>query len=278
VRWRRRAAISLKKAGKLFDPQLEYIEIPLEGTVLPGYFRKAAPGKTPVTTLIMIGGAETFAEDLFFYIAPQAFDRGYNFLTVDLPGQGLLPLEGKFFHPTIDVPIKAVVDYALGRSDVSPRRLAVYGYSSSGGFVPQAAVHDKRIKAVAMNNCVVDAHVGIAKMAVATATPDVVRTWSSFKLRTNHSIAWRFGLKMENLPGLVEANKGFRFDPARIAAPALILVASGEYQSPGIKRQNDLCFKLLPNAKKRMVITPVEEALYHGEPQPHEPGVIRLAG
>ncbi|MHC1743240.1 MAG: carboxylesterase family protein [Syntrophobacteraceae bacterium] len=83
----------LKKAGTLFHPQLETIEIPFEGTVLPGYFRKAAEGKTPAGTLIMIGGAETFAEDLFFYIAPQAFDRGYNFLTVDLPGQGLLPLE-----------------------------------------------------------------------------------------------------------------------------------------------------------------------------------------
>ncbi|MGV8059442.1 MAG: hypothetical protein AB2L12_15685 [Smithellaceae bacterium] len=72
-----KSRLPLKKAGKLFNPHLEYIEIPFEGTVLPGYFRKAAPGKTPVKTLIMIGGAETFVDDLFFYIAPQAFDRGY---------------------------------------------------------------------------------------------------------------------------------------------------------------------------------------------------------
>ena len=37
----------LKKAGELFDPPLEYFEIPFEGTVLPGYFRKAAPGTKP---------------------------------------------------------------------------------------------------------------------------------------------------------------------------------------------------------------------------------------
>ena len=55
----------------------------------------------------MIGGGETFAEDLFFYIAPQAYDRGYNFMTVDLPGQGLLPLEGKCFRPDMQVPMKA---------------------------------------------------------------------------------------------------------------------------------------------------------------------------
>ena len=87
----------LKKAGKLFDPQLEYIEIPFEGTVLPGYFRKAAPGKTPRKTLIMIGGSETFAEDLFFYVASQAFDHGYNFLTVDVPGAGAAPPGGERF-------------------------------------------------------------------------------------------------------------------------------------------------------------------------------------
>jgi len=36
----------LKKAGTLFDPPLEYFEIPFEGTVLPGYFRKAARNET----------------------------------------------------------------------------------------------------------------------------------------------------------------------------------------------------------------------------------------
>ena len=70
----------LRQAGSLLAPQLEYIEVPFEGTVLPGYFRKAAPGETPRKTLIMVGGAETFSEDLFFYIAYQAYDRGYNFL------------------------------------------------------------------------------------------------------------------------------------------------------------------------------------------------------
>jgi hypothetical protein len=125
--------------------------------------------------------------------------------------------------------------------------------------VPQAAVQDKRIKAVAMNNCLVDAHDAIAKMAVATATPEVTKTWSSFKLRSIQSIAWRFGVDTKNLPGLVEANKGFQFDPAKVTAPSLILVSNGEYQSPEIQRQTKLCIDGLPNPKKRLVITPAEE-------------------
>ena len=249
----------LKKAGKFLSPQLEYIEIPFEGTVLPGYFRKANSGKTPAKTIIMIGGAETYAEGHFFYIGPQTFDRGYNFLTVEIPGQGILPLEGKFFRADMAAPIRALVDYALSRPDVDPQRLAIFGMSSGGGFAPMAAEKDNRIKAVIMSNAVMDAGTGISKTAVASATPEVTKTWSPFKQRLYEAIAWRFGLAKNDLSGLVEANRPLQFDPAKIAAPALILVASGEYQSPEIKRQNDLCFKLLPNAKKRMVITPVEE-------------------
>ncbi len=81
-----KARTVFQKAAKLVKPKLEYFEIPFEDTVLPGYFRQAFAGNSRQKTLIMIGGGETFAEDLFFYIGAQAFDRGYNFMTVDLPG------------------------------------------------------------------------------------------------------------------------------------------------------------------------------------------------
>ena len=255
----RKSRALMKRAGELLDPPLESIEIPFEGTVLPGYFRKAAPGDAPAETLIMIGGAETFAEDQYFYIAPQAFDRGYNFLTVDLPGQGLSPFEGRFLRSDVEAPMKAVVDYALARRDVDPDRLAAYGISSGGGFVPQAAAHDHRISAVVMNNCVVDAGAGVARMAVATATPKVVAGWSSFERITDQLIAWRFGVDMNDLPGLVAANRNFRFDPAAVTSPALILVAGGEMKSSEIQRQNRICLEGLPNPRKSLIVTPADE-------------------
>lgn len=131
----------LKEAGKLFDPPLETIEIPFEGRMLPGYFREATPGKTPSKTLSktlsMVGGSETFAEDLFFYIGLQTFDRGYNFLTVDLPGQGMLPMEGKFFRRDMNVPMKAVVDYALSRPEVVTGGLPSTGTAPAGLSYPR---------------------------------------------------------------------------------------------------------------------------------------------
>ena len=108
-----------QKGGALFDPPVEYFEIPFEKTKLPGYFRKAASGDRPVKTLLMIGGGETFAEDLFFYIAHQAHARGYNFATVDLPGQGMLPMEGMVFRTDTHAAMKAVVDALVKRSDVT---------------------------------------------------------------------------------------------------------------------------------------------------------------
>lgn len=248
----------MRRAGALLEPRLEYVEIPFEGTLLPGYFRRAGD-KRPAPTLIMIGGAETFAEDQYFYIAPQAFARGWNFLTVDLPGQGLLPLEGRFFRPDMEKPMRAVVDDALSRKEVDPTRLAAYGISSGGGFVPMAAVHEKRLKALVLNNCVVDAGAGVARMAVATATPEVARAWTSFKRQTNQCIAWRFGLAPDDLPGLVEANRPFRFDPARVDAPTLIVVGSGEYASPEIERQTRLCLDCLASPRKDLAITPADE-------------------
>ncbi len=247
----------LKKAGKLFQPELEYIEIPFEGTVLPGYFRKAAAGKTPRRTLIMIGGSETFAEDLYFYIASQSFDHGYNFITVDLPGQGLLPFAGKYFNPAMDVPVKAVVDYALGRADVDPERLAVYGYSTGGFIAPRAAMNDPRIKAVAASHSVVDGYAEVANMP--KITHEAAKVWSSFKLGSYQAMAWRYGLKIDDIEGLLKANEGFGYDPSKVTQPALVLVAGGEYKSPEVQRQTKLSIAGLSNPKTRLVITPDEE-------------------
>lgn len=249
----------LKKAGPLFDPPLEYFEVPFEGTVLPGYFRKAAAGTKPEKTLIMIGGGETFAEDLFFYIAPQTHDRGYNFMTVDLPGQGILPLEGKTFRPDMNVPLKAVIDYALSRPDVDPERLAAYGYSGGGGFVPQAAMHDQRIKAIAMNSAVVDAHPLFSAMPEVRATGKEIASWTTFHGNIVKTICWRWGVSMDNPAGLADANRGYTFDPAKVTTAPLIIVGEGEYKSGEVKRQQKIAMDNFPNPWKKMVITPANE-------------------
>ncbi len=246
----------MRKAGPLFDPPLEYFEVPFEGRLLPGYFQ-AAPGSGPRKTLLMIGGGETFAEDLYFYIAPRAIERGYNFATVDLPGQGMLPAQGMVFRTDTYKPMKPVVDYVLSRPEVDPSRLASYGISGGGLFAPQAAQHDPRIRAVAMNAAVVDAHALFATMPAAAAAPQDMATWSSFHSGVVKSICWRYGV--DKPTDLVAANKGNTFNPAKIAVPALIIVGEGEYANQEVRRQQKVAMDGFPNPAKRMVVTPSDE-------------------
>lgn len=249
----------LRKAGTLFSPAVEYFDIPFENTVLPGYFWKASPDGQPAKTLLMIGGGETFAEDLFYYIARQSHDRGYNFATVDLPGQGLLPLEGMVFRTNTHVAMKAVVDHLLSRPEVDPNGLAAYGFSGGGLFVPQAAMHDPRLKAIAMNSAVVDAHALFATMPAALDSPEARAKWSSFHAGVVGSICWRYGVPSDQPEKLVDANDGNTFDPALIAAPALIIVGEGEYRILEVQRQQKIALDHFPHPAKKLVVTPADE-------------------
>ena len=225
---------------------------------MPGYFRKA-PGDKPARTLLVIGGGETFAEDSVFYIAPQAYDRGYNFMTIDLPGQGLMPAEGKVFRPDMYVPMKAVVDYAVSRAEVDPDQLAVYGYSGGGNFVPQAAMHDPRLAAIAMNSGVVDAYPLFSTMPAVLASPEEMASWTTFHANIVKGVCWRWGVPMDNPSALVAANKGFTFDPAQVKVPALLIIGEGDYKSQEIQRQQKVIMDGLPNPQKKMVILPGNE-------------------
>lgn len=249
----------MKKAGELLNPPMEYFEIPFEGTVLPGYFWKAKKSDKKTKTLVMIGGGETHIEDNYFYIAPEAHKRGYNFVTIDLPGQGLMPFEGQFYGADSEVPIKSLMDYILSRPDVDPEKVAMYGISGGGYYVPRAATKEKRIKAIAVNSAIIDQEKVFANMPIAKATPEVLKTWPAFKRQTAGVIAWRAGLDLSNVIGLVAANKGFIYDPKDVTCPALILIGEGEYSSDTIKEEQKKFYDNISSPEKRFIVTPANQ-------------------
>lgn len=246
------------KAGELLNPKIEYVKIPYEDTFIPAFFRKAKNNDKPTKTILMIGGGETFAEDLYFYLAKQAFDRGYNFMTVDLPGQGIMPLNDHIFRADTYIPMKSVVDYVCDRSDVDTEKLVAYGISGGGVFVPQAAAHDKRIKAIAMNSGVYDAHSLFASMPVTKATKEEMSNWTSFHHNVVQSINWRWGIDMNTPADLIDANSDFKFEPSEITVPTLLIIGEGEYKSTEVQRQQKMIMENA-NAPVRMVITPSNE-------------------
>ena len=251
-----RSRALFQEAAVLFEPALEYLEIPFEGTMLPGYFRKPNQSDTPRKTLLMIGGGETFAEDLYFYIGPAAIARGYNFMTVDLPGQGGLPLEGVTFRPDMDTPMKPVVEYLLSRRDVDPERLAAYGISGGGYYVPRAAAYDKRIKACVANSLLYDLD-RILKVSLFQFG-ELFKKHDPMAYRIADMIAWRWGAKSPL--SLIAKCKGYVFDPSLITCPTLILIGEGEYQgSKEAQRQQHAGLDAIQNPQKKLVIVPLNE-------------------
>jgi hypothetical protein len=255
ARYERSRAL-FKEAAALFDPVMEYLEIPFEGTVMPGYFLKPDRSDTPRKTLLMIGGGETFAEDQYFYVGPAAVARGYNFMTVDLPGQGSLPLEGVVFRPDMETPMKPVVDYALSRPDVDPDRLAAYGISGGGYFVPRAAAYEKRIRACIANSLLYDLD-RIFKSSLVQFG-DLFKKHDPMTYHIVDMIAWRWGAR--NPLDLIAKNHDFKFDPGLITCPALIVIGEGEYQgSKEVQRQQHAGLEAIQNPHKDLVIAPLNE-------------------
>jgi hypothetical protein len=83
--------------------------------------------------------------------------RGYDCLTFDGPGQGYALWKQKlYFRPDWEKVITSVVDFALSRTDVDPKRVAIQGISQGGYWVPRAVAFEKRIAAAIADPGVVD--------------------------------------------------------------------------------------------------------------------------
>jgi hypothetical protein len=248
------------KAGSMFRPQIEMINIPFENTYLPGCYVKAEGTWDRTKTIIAIGGAETFFIDLYFQIALPALKRGYNFVTVDIPGQGALPLEGHFFRPDTEKPIGAILDFIMSRPEVDTERIAVYGISGGGYYVPRAAVHDKRIKACITNCAVTDIGKIMGEMAIQNqkAVAGGIKM-SPFNIRMFQIMAWRHGVSNNNIPGVLEKTREFKFDPSLISCPALNICSNGEYLNPSSKAMEEYYMQALSNPNKKMIVAQFED-------------------
>jgi hypothetical protein len=64
----KRSRSLLRKAGELMDPALEYFEVPFEGTVLPGYFRKADKSGAPPSSHCIGENRSLMGEILFDWL------------------------------------------------------------------------------------------------------------------------------------------------------------------------------------------------------------------
>ncbi|GAB3618367.1 alpha/beta hydrolase [Okibacterium endophyticum] len=135
---------------------IERVRIPYEGTALPGWFVSGSEAGQR-QTLIMVNGSDGAVSALWGSGAADAVTRGYNVLLFDGPGQQSMLFEHNVgFRPDWEAVITPVVDYLLGRTDVDAGRIAMYGISQAGYWVPRALAFEHRIAAAIADPGVVD--------------------------------------------------------------------------------------------------------------------------
>ena len=122
---------------------IEKLTIAYQDSYLPGYYLHSGDN---CPTLIMIGGGDTYREDLFYFAGYPGWIRNYNVLMVDLPGQGSNPSRGLVFDADASIPISLCIDWLENRNP-KLNYLAIYGVSGGGYFTAQAVEKDPRIHA-----------------------------------------------------------------------------------------------------------------------------------
>jgi hypothetical protein len=145
------------EAASRFDPLVEKVEIPYEDTTLPGYLFKVDDSGHARPLLLLNNGSDSDAADMYLMGGAAALERGYNALSYDGPGQGAaLFLQDLYFRPDWEEVVTPVVDFALGRPEVDPERIAIMGVSQAGYWVPRAVAFEHRIAAAIADPGVLD--------------------------------------------------------------------------------------------------------------------------
>ena len=139
-----------KKALLYFEVPGEHVAIPYEdGATIYGILRK--PWHTPrPPVVILVPGLDSVKEELHNY-GDDFLRRGMATLAIDGPGQGEMEFEHAMRFD-YEVPIKYVIDYLEGRTDVDARRVGLMGVSLGGYYAPRVAAFEPRLKA-AIANC-----------------------------------------------------------------------------------------------------------------------------
>lgn len=251
-------------AARLFDPPIEHVRIPYGQHTLRGYFIRAGDSDAPKPTLINAGGGESMAEDMLYLFGLGDAERGYNHLTVDMPGQGSTALEGMLMTPRPEEPMRAIIDYAVSRSDVDPERLAVYGPSFGGYAVARAAAYDSRIKAIITNSMILNMREYLvqAKELLYLARFEKIPGYQLFTRLTGSWLAglynimdtWKYKWGVSTMAEWLDACNEYVVDPSRITCPTLLLVGEDEYAFPASRHFQHEALAKIQNPTKELII------------------------
>lgn len=120
---------------RLSEAGMRRWEIPFEGTFLPAYV--TADFERAKRLIVIVGGGDTYVEDLWFFGGRDAVRRAEAALMVDLPGQGDTPARGLHFGPETVTALRHVLAAVRERGFAGD--VILMGWSGGGIFTTHVA-------------------------------------------------------------------------------------------------------------------------------------------
>jgi fermentation-respiration switch protein FrsA (DUF1100 family) len=148
-----------QRACELFEPPIERLEVPYEGTSYPAYYvaPKNPDGKAAPCVLQLPGLDSTKEQTLG--LALELAERGIASLLADPPGVGeALLFRGLKARHDYEVPCTAALELLAQRPEIDPKRVAVCGVSLGGYYAPRAAAMEPRFAACVAWGAIWDYH------------------------------------------------------------------------------------------------------------------------
>ncbi|WP_280530335.1 S9 family peptidase [Paenibacillus lautus] len=264
---------TFRQALSLLDHHWEIVSIPYEDTELPGYLYLA--GNRPGPVLIVHGGYDSTAEELYFQVVTSALERGYHCLVFEGPGQGAVIREQRIpFRHDWEAAVTPVVDYLTKRPEVISDKIALMGISLGGYLAPRAAAYEHRLAACIANDGLFSFQVGAMAEALGINTSDKSDLSSP---ETENLIAsimakdtgtrWgiengQFTFLATNVEELVRKTEPFTLEGVaeQIKCPVLVCEAEHDHAFAG---QPERLFQSLKGSKTYMKFTAEDSAEEH---------------
>jgi hypothetical protein len=255
------------------------VQVPYEGTVLPGYLLRPDATGAARPTLVMTNGSDESLPGLLGNGAAAALARGWNAFVFDGPGQQSLLFERDVpFRYDWEAVLTPVIDLLVTRPDVDAAALTGYGVSQGGYWITRAVAFERRIVAAVADPGVVDvsaqwiAHLPRELLDLFEAGQKDAFNSAMAKAQASSSPAAARTFAFRSRPygktdpfDLFTAVRQYQVRDVvdQITTPLLVLNPDNEQFFPGQPQQ---LYDLLPAQKEIIGFTQAKGANFHCQP------------
>jgi dienelactone hydrolase len=208
------------------SPRIEVVEVPYDGSSLPGYFVHARNTDLErLPCMVFFDGLDVTKELQYLRGVPELVRRGISCLVMDGPGTGeAIRFRNMPVRYDYEVAGSACLDYLETRPDVDANRVGVMALSLGGYYAPRCASMEPRFKACIAWGAIWDYHETWRK-----------RIDAKFKTSLSvpgHHISWILGV--ETLEEALAKLDDYRLDGVvqKMRCPFLITHGAEDEQVP----------------------------------------------